>query len=359
MYEQEIQILKGHSNAVTRAQFSSDGYAIVSCSDNTIRLGNVKSGQEFNKMEVITGNIAKAQFSPDCYTIDLVSGREIQKLGGHANAIKSLQFSKDGDTIVSSSWEEIVSARMIDQLRFFWKRIQFCWRFFLLALEKGTDDYPKFIFILNLCKHIHKKTQLFKKKKKRKLIDIFDFENQVKNFDYFDSSMKFSLILATMHVLNALLVVSSANTFNSSKSVTKEQTYSNHHNNRGMLAASLNKLISYYINYVWISKACKCAQYPQSYKLAILSLVGIFNKESMVLENESIRFTSSTMLINCEKIAHIKKRAMNMLQSTSGTSPTFLKFKFDAISYRSNKQKKKIMSIKKKKKMFITKKFAH
>ncbi|ETO00997.1 hypothetical protein RFI_36443 [Reticulomyxa filosa] len=122
--------------------------------------------------------------------------------------------------------------------------------------------------------------------------------------------MKFSLILVAMHVLNALLVVSSANTSNSSKNLTKEQTYSNHHNNMDMLATPLNKLISYYISYVRMSKTLKCAQYSQSYKLAILSFVGIFNEGSMVLENEIIRFPPSTLLTNCEKIAHIKMTAM-------------------------------------------------
>ncbi|ETO04518.1 hypothetical protein RFI_32879 [Reticulomyxa filosa] len=95
----------------------------------------------------------------------------------------------------------------------------------------------------------------------------------------FCRGMKFLLILVAMYVLNALPVMSSANTFNSSKNATNEQTHSNH-NNMCTLSISLNTLVSYYLNYVWILKTWKCAQCPQNYKLTILSSVGIFNKWS-------------------------------------------------------------------------------
>ncbi|ETO10545.1 hypothetical protein RFI_26833 [Reticulomyxa filosa] len=123
--------------------------------------------------------------------------------------------------------------------------------------------------------------------------------------------MQFSLILMSMHVLNALLVMSSANTSNTSKSVTEEQTYSNYHNNIVMLVASLNKLISTTSTARGCQKHGKCAKYLQIYKLAIISFVGIFNKGLMVFENEIIRFPPVTLLINYEKIVYIKMEAMD------------------------------------------------
>ncbi|ETO30776.1 hypothetical protein RFI_06344 [Reticulomyxa filosa] len=136
--------------------------------------------------------------------------------------------------------------------------------------------------------------------------------------------MKFSLMLAAIHVL----VVSIANAFSSSKNVTNGQTYSSHYNNICTFAISLNTLISYYINYVW-------TQCLPSYNLTILSCVQIFNKGLMVLENESIRFPPSTLLINskfCDNNSYIKT-AIDMFKTTSGTSSTFFKFTFKAISY--------------------------
>ncbi|ETO14451.1 hypothetical protein RFI_22916 [Reticulomyxa filosa] len=154
----------------------------------------------------------------------------------------------------------------------------------------------------------------------------------------FCRGMKSALILVAMHVLNALLVVSSANTVNSNKNATNAQTYSNHYNNMCTLSSSSNTQVSYYLDYMSISKTWKCVQCPQNYKLTILSSVEIFNKGSMVLENESIRFPPSMMLANT-KHCKIKMTAMNILRSTSGASPNFFKLTFKTMSHRLNEKK--------------------
>ncbi|ETO14384.1 hypothetical protein RFI_22984 [Reticulomyxa filosa] len=50
--EKEIQILEGHSDIVNEVKYFPDGQIIISCSDDkTIRLWDVKSGQEIQRLE--------------------------------------------------------------------------------------------------------------------------------------------------------------------------------------------------------------------------------------------------------------------------------------------------------------------
>ncbi|ETO00305.1 hypothetical protein RFI_37143, partial [Reticulomyxa filosa] len=132
------------------------------------------------------------------------------------------------------------------------------------------------------------------------------------------------------------LVVSSATNviFNLSKDVTNRQIYSNYYNNIIIFAILLN---NYYIDNVQASKRWKCLHCAQIYKLTILSDMHIFNNRSMVLENESIRFPTSKLLINTKmskKHVCIKMPSVNISQSILVISSTFCKLAFKSLSYR-------------------------
>ncbi|ETO07961.1 hypothetical protein RFI_29429 [Reticulomyxa filosa] len=107
--------------------------------------------------------------------------------------------------------------------------------------------------------------------------------------------MKATLVLMALHVLNAFLVVSSATNviFNLSKDLTNVQTHSNYHNNMIIFATIWNTLSNYCIKNLWASKTWKYLHCAQVYKLTILSDVHIFNKGSMVLENEKLMYQNA------------------------------------------------------------------
>ncbi|ETO05643.1 hypothetical protein RFI_31752 [Reticulomyxa filosa] len=154
--------------------------------------------------------------------------------------------------------------------------------------------------------------------------------------------MKVTLVLMALHVLNTFLVLSSITNviFNPIKDVTNRQTHSNCHN---MFATLWN---NYYLNNVQASKTWKCLYCAQIYTLIILSNLHIFNKRSMVLENESVRCPTSKLLINTKiskKNLCIKIPYMNMPQLTLIISATFCKLIFKSLSHRSNKKKNMFM----------------
>ncbi|ETO30878.1 hypothetical protein RFI_06243 [Reticulomyxa filosa] len=153
--------------------------------------------------------------------------------------------------------------------------------------------------------------------------------------------MKASLVLVALHhVLNAFLVVSSV-IFNLSKDLANGQTHSNYHSNMVIFATLWS---NYYIDNVRASKTWKFLHCAQIYKLTILSDLHIFNKRSIVSENESIRFPTSTLLINAtmsNKILYIKTQSMDMFQSILVILSTFCKSTLKSVSHRSNKKKKK------------------
>ncbi|ETO18202.1 hypothetical protein RFI_19077 [Reticulomyxa filosa] len=144
--------------------------------------------------------------------------------------------------------------------------------------------------------------------------------------------MKVTLVLMALHVLNTFLVLSSITNviFNPIKDVTNRQTHSNCHN---MFATLWN---NYYLNNVQASKTWKCLYCAQIYTLIILSNLHIFNKRSMVLENESVRCPTSKLLINTKiskKNLCIKIPYMNMPQLTLIISATFCKLIFKSLSH--------------------------
>lgn len=118
---QEICTLNGHTNSVYCVTFSPDGKNIASSShDKTIRLWQVNTGAEICKFIGHTNAVYSVAFSLDGELIASSSwdrsvkiwrvkdGQEIGTLTGHTNLVYSVAFSPDGELIASSSWDKTI-----------------------------------------------------------------------------------------------------------------------------------------------------------------------------------------------------------------------------------------------------------
>ncbi|ETO04735.1 WD-40 repeat-containing protein [Reticulomyxa filosa] len=109
--EKKIQSLVGHSNLIYGFQYSANGKEIMSCSkDSTIRLWNVKSGQEMKQIKINMSNITHGQFSGDgiqCLFVSdglirifaAESGKEIRTFRSDTTKINDIRFSPDGNIL--------------------------------------------------------------------------------------------------------------------------------------------------------------------------------------------------------------------------------------------------------------------
>jgi WD40 repeat protein len=113
--------LEGHTNAVISMSFSPDGKTLASGSaDKTIKLWNLKIGQEIGTLKGHTDYVNSVSFSPDSKTLASGSGdstiklwnleteEEIRTLNGHTNAVNSVSFSPDGKTLASASYDKTI-----------------------------------------------------------------------------------------------------------------------------------------------------------------------------------------------------------------------------------------------------------
>ena len=112
----EVQVLKGHTDAVMSIAFSPDGYYIASGSrDKTIRLWGSVSGEELQVLKGHTGSVYSVSISQDSQHIasggkdntirlwDSLSGKELQVLEGHTESVRSVVFSPYGGLVASGS----------------------------------------------------------------------------------------------------------------------------------------------------------------------------------------------------------------------------------------------------------------
>ncbi|ETO29709.1 Pfs, NACHT and WD domain protein [Reticulomyxa filosa] len=119
--EKQIQTLIGHSNSISSVQFSPDGQMIMSAScDDTIVLWNAKSGEKLKVLKGHTNTVKCACFSPDSRFIascshdntiriwDAESGEELKILKGHLGYVNAVQYFPDGRSIVSCSSDKTI-----------------------------------------------------------------------------------------------------------------------------------------------------------------------------------------------------------------------------------------------------------
>ncbi|ETO09798.1 hypothetical protein RFI_27579 [Reticulomyxa filosa] len=117
----QLQLFRGHLKDINNVLFSPNGSTIVSCSgDKTIRLWDVSSGKQIFLLEKHSESIDGIQFSPDSTKIvshsldntirlwDTLSGKQLQVLEGHSNYIEKALFSSDGFKIISFSQDKTI-----------------------------------------------------------------------------------------------------------------------------------------------------------------------------------------------------------------------------------------------------------
>jgi WD40 repeat protein len=113
-FDSKLRFIPLFSNAKT--QFSPNGQRIVTVFDDmTVRVWDVKSGEEVAKLQGHESDVISAQFSPDGQRIvtasddktsrvwDAKTGQEIARLQGHESHVITAQFSPDGQHIVTAS----------------------------------------------------------------------------------------------------------------------------------------------------------------------------------------------------------------------------------------------------------------
>ena len=132
-----IRILEGDSGFVTKFNFSSDGMRIVSSTadetmagsadekwDRTLRIWDVETGDNTLVIDVGSGFVRDAKFSPDGKTVASASwdsasggtariynaetGEEIRRFFAHRDAITNIEFSPDGTQLVTASWDKSI-----------------------------------------------------------------------------------------------------------------------------------------------------------------------------------------------------------------------------------------------------------
>ncbi|CAD8130344.1 unnamed protein product [Paramecium sonneborni] len=113
--------LDGHSDYVRSVCFSPDGTTLASVSgDESIRLWDVKKGQQKAKQDGHENWIYSVGFSPDGTTLasgsndnsirlwDVKTGQQKAKLDGHDDSVYSVCFSPDGTTLASGSGDKSI-----------------------------------------------------------------------------------------------------------------------------------------------------------------------------------------------------------------------------------------------------------
>ncbi|CAD8120171.1 unnamed protein product [Paramecium sonneborni] len=122
---QELNKLDGHSNWIQSVCFSPDKTTLASGSgDKSIRLWDVKTGQQKAKIDGHSDRVWSVCFSPDGTTLasgsddksirlwDVKTGQQKAKLDGHSNTVYSVSFSPDNTTLASGSSD--MSVRLWD-----------------------------------------------------------------------------------------------------------------------------------------------------------------------------------------------------------------------------------------------------
>ncbi len=113
--------LSGHSREVNSVAISPNGQTVVSgSSDSTIKVWNLKTGQEICTLAGHSGSVRSVAITSDGQTVisgshdktirlwDLNTGQEICTLKGHSAWVNSIAITPDGQTVISSSHDKTI-----------------------------------------------------------------------------------------------------------------------------------------------------------------------------------------------------------------------------------------------------------
>jgi predicted oxidoreductase (fatty acid repression mutant protein) len=114
----EVATLKGHTDEVQSASFSSDGSRVVTGgADKTAKVWDAQTGAEVLTLRGHTDVVASASFSADGSRVvtggwdwmarvwDAQTGAEVLALKGHTGWVASASFSADGSRVVTGGWD--------------------------------------------------------------------------------------------------------------------------------------------------------------------------------------------------------------------------------------------------------------
>ncbi|ETO06413.1 hypothetical protein RFI_30983 [Reticulomyxa filosa] len=219
----------------------------------------------------------------------------------------------------------------------------------MVKLEKD-----QFFSLLNYDKHKTKYNNCISNQLSISIVCHEFFSFFILNVGCLNSSMKSSLVLVVLHVLNVFVVMLNKSETNTSG--TNRQKHFNRYINMDILTTSCDMLFNRSINNVWKLEMWNCEQSLQLYNnMASVSSLQISKNESMQSTNQIIRIFQSTPSANIKqskKNRHSKTSTINIFISTSAIQLTTYKWTSTSLIFRYITATERLM----KKKMIIKKK---
>jgi len=117
----ELQILQGHSESVNAVAITRDGQKVVSgSSDNTLKVWDLETGKGLQILQGHSESVNAVAITRDGRRVvsgssdntlkvwDLETGKELQILQGHSKSVNAVAITPDGQKVVSGSGDSIL-----------------------------------------------------------------------------------------------------------------------------------------------------------------------------------------------------------------------------------------------------------